>query len=335
MFFDILSAIVVMFSGRSAGIVYVSRFPVKFRRANPVGPARKGRPGRARWIGIAGSLRSARIAGLAIVGLLTACAGSPVIQGAGLSSYDAMTPSNGLVTKSQVNVKKDEVLAAKTVTVLPTAFLPTAGTELSEKQRALVANAVDRALCITLSDRFEVVAPDEAADLTVVATVTHAKETNNLAAGVSAAAMIGMNFVDLGVPVPTPRLPIGLGNLSVEAEAIDPSGRQVAAMVWGKGATMFTSPKVSRAGDAHGLAKAFGDDFGKLLVEGQSPRDKKGIDIDLPSRDNIKSAMGGAPKYAPCESFGRAPGVKGLIGGQLGLPPEWTDKGAANTAPEE
>ncbi len=246
-----------------------------------------------------------------------------------------MTPSNGLVTKSKVNVKKDEALAAKTVTILPTAFLPTAGTELSEKQRALVANAVDRALCITLSDRFEVVAPDAPADLTVVATVTHVKETNNLAAGVSAAAMIGMNFVDLGVPVPTPRLPIGLGNLSVEAEAIDPSGRQVAAMVWGKGATMFTSPKVSRAGDAHGLAKAFGDDFGRLLVEGQSPRDKKGIDIDLPSRDKINSAMGGAPKYAPCESFGRAPGVKGLVGGQLGLPPEWTDKGAANTAPEE
>jgi hypothetical protein len=37
---------------------------------------------------------------------------------------------------------------------------------------------------------------------------------------------------------------------------------------------------------------------------------------------------GGAPKQAVCEAFGRAPGVTGLIGGIVGAPPEWTDRGA-------
>lgn len=275
---------------------------------------------------------SALFAVLALIGFLPACASSPLVEGAGLSSYDAMTPSNGLITKSRLNVTKEKVLAAETVTILPTAFLPTAGTEISEKQRALVANAVDRALCITLSDRFKVVAPNESADLTVVATVTHIKKTNNAAAGASAAAMIGMNFVDLGVPIPTTRLPFGLGNLSIEAEAVDPSGQQVAAMVWGKGATMLTSPKVSNVGDAYDLAKSFGEDFGKVLVEGEDPRAKKGIDVDLPSWQKVKSTMGGAPKYVACESYGRSPGVKAVVGGKLGLPPEWTDRGMAKAA---
>jgi hypothetical protein len=37
--------------------------------------------------------------------------------------------------------------------------------------------------------------------------------------------------------------------------------------------------------------------------------------------------MGLAPKYAACENYGRAPGIAGLVGGKLGLPPEWTDDG--------
>ena len=37
--------------------------------------------------------------------------------------------------------------------------------------------------------------------------------------------------------------------------------------------------------------------------------------------------MGFAPKYAACESYGRYPGLVGLVGDQIGLPPEWTDSG--------
>ncbi len=123
------------------------------------------------------------------------------------------------------------MLAARTVNIAPTAFAPAAAPKLSDQQRVLVANAVGRAMCIALSDRFNVVGIDAPADLTVRTVVTHVTETDEVAAGLSAAASIGTKFVDFGVPVPVPRLPIGLGSLTVEAEAVDRKGRQQAAMV--------------------------------------------------------------------------------------------------------
>jgi hypothetical protein len=265
-----------------------------------------------------------------MVSFLPACTTAPLVQGGGLSSYAAMTPSDGLTTKSRISVNKQQVLAAKTVKILPTAFPPNVAPKLSNQQRALVANAVNRALCVDLSDRFRVVTPDEPADLTVRASVTQVKETNAITAGLSVATSIGSSFIDVGFPVPIPRIPIGLGNLSIEAEAIDALGQQQAAMLWAKGATaFFSSPKASKVSDAYDLADAFGDDFSDLLVKGQSPFGRKGIDLpDIPSWQKIKSTMGRAPKYAACENYGRNPGIKGLIGEQLGLPPEWTDRGA-------
>jgi hypothetical protein len=217
-------------------------------------------------------------------------------------------------------------MAAKTVNIVSTAFPPTVAPTLSNEQRALVANAVNRALCVSLSDRFKVVTPDVPADLTVRAAVTHATETNEVAAGISVATSIGTKFIDTSVPIPTPRVPIGLGDISIEAEAVDSSGRQQAAMVWGRGATaLFSTPRVSKASDAYDLAGAFGEDFANLLVKGESPFKSTGIDI--PSWQKVSSNMGLAPKYAACETYGRSPGIAGLVGGKLGLPPEWTDSG--------
>lgn len=265
---------------------------------------------------------------LAGVTLLVGCAKAPLAPGYSLSSYEGLSPSNGMITKSRLRVNKESVLAAKTVNILPTTFSPAAAPKLTDKQRALVANAVSRALCISLSDRFKVVGIETPADLTVKAAVTHATETNEVAAGLSAAANIGSNFVDLGVPVPVPRIPIGLGNLSVEAEAVDREGRQQAAMIWGRGATaLFSSPKASKASDSYDLSANFGDDFGELLVKGKTPFGG-GFNPSLPSFQKINSAIGLPPKYAACEVYGRAPGLGGFVGGQLGLPPEWTDKGA-------
>lgn len=268
------------------------------------------------------------LAALVIVSLLPGCASAPLVQGGGLSSYERLMPSDGKITKSRLHVRKEQVMAAKTINIAPTLFPPTAAPTLSNKQRALVANAVDRALCVSLSDRFNVVRADAPADLSVRATITQATPTDEVAAGVSAAASIGTKFVDMGtsVPIPIPRVPIGLGNLSIEAEAIDPSGQQQAAMLWGRGATVFfSSPKASKASDAYDLAKKFGEDFAHLLVKGESPF--KGINIDLPSWQKISSDIGLAPKYAACENFGRAPGIAGFAGDKMGLPPEWTDKG--------
>ena len=264
--------------------------------------------------------------------MLGGCATVPAVQGNQLSSYDGLSPSDGKLTKSKLMVKKENVLAAQTINIANTTFPSTLAPKLTGEQRLLVANAVNRALCISLSDRFRVVTPDEPADLTVRATVTRATETDEIAAGVSAAASISTSFIDMGtsVPIPIPRIPYGLGDLAIEAEAVDPSGRQQAAMLWGRGAgVFFSSPRVSKSADAYELASAFGDDFGHLLVKGETPFK---MNMNLPTWQKVNSNLGLAPKYAACEAYGRSPGVAGLVAENLGLPPEWTDKGAAQAS---
>lgn len=245
-----------------------------------------------------------------------------------LASYDNLTASDGLLTKSQVRVSKAEVLAAKTLRIEPTALTAAAArVPFSEEQRSLIKNAVSRAMCLALSERFRIVAPTETADLSVRAVIIHVAPTDAAAAGVSKVASVVPSIVAPGVPIPVPRLPIGLGSLAVEAEARDRSGSQKAAMIWARGANSFTSPpRVSSDGDAYDLASAFGDDFGKLLVTAESPFGKISAP---PSIDRLSASLGGAPKEAACEAFGRAPGLAGMIGERIGLPPDWTDKGAS------
>lgn len=294
------------------------------------------------------SVRSTRVVSpativplVAVAGFLSACAPSRPVPGATLSSYSGLTASDGMVTKSKLHVNKERVLEAKTVRIEPTTFPSTIAPKLTEQQRAVVANVVNRALCVGLSDRFTVVQPDAPADLTVRAVVTHATETDEIAAAASVAVSIGSKFVDINspVPIPIPRVPIGLGDLSLEAEAVDAQGQQQAAMLWGKGATAFFSkPRVSKASDAYDLAAAFAEDFTYLLVKGKSPFGANSF--ELPSWENawqkveqkFNSAFGLAHKYSICETYGRSPGLFGLVGGQIGLPHEWTDKGARKAA---
>ena len=255
---------------------------------------------------------------------LAGCATAPMTQSGALASYQTLSESNGVLAKSVLNVDKDAVLAASTIRIMPTSFSGQANEVLSDEQRRLVANAVDRALCLNLSERFTVVAPYEKADLTTRTFITQATATDPVAAGASkvVSAVPGA----LGVPVPVPRLPIGLGSLTVEAEAVDRKGRQQAAMVWARGANSFTnSPVLSQAGDAYDLAASFSADFGQMLVTGETPFGKA---PKLPSIQRIGAALGGKPKHAACEAFGRDPGLIGMVANRLGEPPEWVDKGA-------
>ena len=272
---------------------------------------------------------------VATLGLMTSgCATAPLERSGSLVSYDNLTPSDGLLTKSQVRISKAEVLDAKTARIEPAAITVAAAREpFSDKQRSLIKNAVNRAMCSALSERFRIVAPTEAADLSVRVIITHMAPTDATAAGVSKVASVVPSIVAPGVPIPVPRLPIGLGSLSAEAEARDRSGNQKAAMIWARGANSFTSPpRVSSDGDAYDLASAFGEDFGRLLVTAESPFGKVAAP---PSVDSLKAALGGAPKEAVCEAFGRAPGLPGMIGQRMGLPPDWTDRGTpANVVSE-
>ncbi|MCA6123573.1 DUF3313 domain-containing protein [Bradyrhizobium sp. WSM 1704] len=265
------------------------------------------------------------LAGAAVAAaLLSGCASAPMTRGGSLASYDNLTPSDGLLAKSLVRVNKDEVLAAKTVRIVPTTFAQTASPTLSQEQRHLVANAINRSLCVGLSERLQVVGPDQPADLTAHALVTQAAPTDEVAAGASKVVGFLPTALGAGVPVPVPRLPIGLGSLTVEAEVRDPASRQQAAMVWARGANSFTnSPRVSTAADAYDLAASFSDDFSKLVVTGATPFGKPPT---LPSFDQIGVSLGGKPKDAACEVYGRNPGLIGMAAGKLGLPPEWSDK---------
>lgn len=299
------------------------------------GLRRKATKARCRQPPEAGRARRIRIwpttTAVAVGLTMAGCAAAPLEQ-TGLSSYSDLEKSDGMLTHSLVHVSKPDVLAAKTVKIVPTVFSGSAAaSKLTEKQRKLVANAVDRTLCARLSERFEVVGPSAPADLVVRAAVTHIVPTNAAAAGVSKGASVATSILLPGVPVPIPRIPIGLGSLSLEAEAVGPTGNQVAAMVWGRGANaFFGAARVAEEGDAYGLAAEFGADFGDLVVTGASPFGKF---PSLPPMERVGALLGGAPKYPACAAFGKSPGIVGMVGEGLGAPPDWTDKGADAGAP--
>jgi hypothetical protein len=278
----------------------------------------------------AASARLALLLGVALQPLVVGCTSVLPEQAGSLSSYEHLEPSDGLLTKAHVSVNKDEILSARTVRITPTTFFTKVASEaqLSEAQMRLIANAVDRSLCTGLSHRFQIALTDQAADLIVRAFITRIIPTDEIAAAASSVTSVGMTAVKVAgvvtAPIPSLRFPIGLGGLALEAEAIDSTGRQKAAIIWARGANSFSRPRASKAGDAYEFAESFGEDFSKLLVTGASPFKTL---PSLPTMDAIRSRLGGAPKESACEAFGRGPGVPGLVGGALGLPPELTDKG--------
>jgi hypothetical protein len=133
---------------------------------------------------------------------------------------------------------------------------------------------MDRSLCSNLSTRFVVVSKDAHADLVVQAIITSLTPTDTTAAGISAVTGLGGKVISAasGVPLPIPRIPFGLGALTIEAEARDSSGQQRAAIIWARGAdALTTDARVAEEGDAHTLAARFSEDFAKLLVTGTDP----------------------------------------------------------------
>src|SRR4051812_7602886 len=90
---------------------------------------------------------------VSLLPLIAACTSILPEQAGSLSSYDRLEPSDGLLTKAQVSVNKDEILSATTVRITPTTFSAAAASVagLSEPQMRLIANAVDRSLCTGLS----------------------------------------------------------------------------------------------------------------------------------------------------------------------------------------
>lgn len=259
---------------------------------------------------------------LPTVALLAGCTSVPLKEGGTLTSYHQLSPPKGKFTKSRTFVDAQGLAGVKTVSIVPTTFSFNAASRIKSPQdRALVSNALDRAVCVSLSDKYQIVPTGQPSDLTVRTVVTDIVATNKTMAGVSTAVSLGSS---LALPVGIPRLPVGLGGLAVEAEAVDISGTQRAAVVWSKGANSITNnARVSEVGDAYSLAANFGKYFSRMLIGGKEP---KGLDLSLPSGQRLNSALGGKPKYAACDAFGRSPGLAGIVADKVGAPPEWTDK---------
>ncbi|NSZ76855.1 DUF3313 domain-containing protein (plasmid) [Agrobacterium tumefaciens] len=254
--------------------------------------------------------------------LLAGCTSVPLKEGGTLTSYSQLSPPKGKFTKSRTFVDAQGLSGVRTVSIVPTTFSFDATSRIKSPQdRALVSNALDRAVCVSLSDKYQIVPTGQPADLIVRTVVTDIVATNKTMAGVSTAVSLGSS---LALPVGIPRLPVGLGGLAVEAEAIDISGTQRAAVVWSKGANSITNnARVSEVGDAYSLAANFGKYLSRMLVSGKEPN---GLDLSLPSAQRMNSALGGKPKYAACDAFGRSPGLAGIVADKVGAPPEWTDK---------
>ncbi|KQX52188.1 hypothetical protein ASE71_32585 [Ensifer sp. Root954] len=263
---------------------------------------------------------------VALAGLLSAtlvgCQSVPLKEAGTLTSYGKLGPSKGMVAKKRLYVDGQRLVDVKTVRIAPTTFSFAAASKIkSDADRDLVSNALDRALCVALSDRYQMVPANQPADLTVRSVIADIVPTDKALAGVSTAITIGTGFV---LPVSVPRLPVGLGGLAVEAEAVDASGLQSAAMLWARGAnSILDKPRVSEVGDAYSFSTKFADAFSQVLISGKEP---KALNISLPTRQRMQSWLGGKPKYAACDAFGRAPGLVGAIAAKYRAPPQWTDK---------
>ena len=275
-------------------------------------------------------------AGAALVALLAAC-GTVVLNDTGsLTRYDRLKGSSEIASNARIYADQDALARTRTVRIIPTVFPANVygAPALTREERRLAANAADRALCYELSLRYDVVSGRDA-DLTVRAQVTRVDPTDLLGAGstiglsaaVSIAGQVGVGVAEGLGRVPIPRVPIGLGSLTVEAEALDRRHQQRAAMVWGGAANSFTSqPRFSRVSDAYDLAGEFGQDFGFFLATGKDPFKAP---LTIPNWNRIRvTVLGEAPLDPDCAVYGRAPGVDGILTDYIGLPPDYGDRGA-------
>ena len=152
------------------------------------------------------------------------------------------------------------------------------------------------------------------ADLTVLTTVTGIRPTNTAAASASMGARVVARVV--GSPI-APRVPLGLGGFSAEAEAMDRTGTQRAALVWTRNANaLLTGARVSHVGDAYQLAAAFAGDLARLVSTGKDPL----REVSAPHFSRK------APQAA-CAVYGRGE-KSGYINGMFGIAPEATDHDA-------
>lgn len=226
---------------------------------------------------------------LPLLGLLAACS-TPTQQTGLLSTYDGLTVKPGAV-RASVSDRKDEAGLGKVqrVSLSPTLVAENTAAWMTPVERTTLLREIDAQLCFELSERYEIAAPEAAADAKVHAILSQVRPTGRVSSAASAAA---------GFFIPGPigvRAPGTLGGLGVEAEMVAPDGRQLAAITWTRqGMAVGTdNPSLSRIGDALQFAEPFADDAAKAMTA----KDRKPIKIAKPD---------------PCAQYGSRMRVEGM-----------------------
>ncbi len=243
------------------------------------------------------------------------CASTQLHESGALSTYRGLEPSKKAGAKALYKADPAALEAAKTVRIDPVRLRGRISDKITPEQRALIANEVGRTLCARLgaNSQFNIVGPRAPADLVVRTTITGMTPTNKTAAEASLGVKVVTAIV--GIPV-SPRVPIGLGTFSAEAEAVDRHGHQDAALVWTQGANDFlTGARVSTVGDAYQLSAAFATNMARLMIEAKDPVRT----VDIGPID---------PKHPPeaCEVYGQGE-KSGFVDSMFGIAPEAVDKG--------
>lgn len=202
-------------------------------------------------------------AALPLLLALGACA-SPVKPSGFLSSYEGLAPRTDTVRAEMAESRDEAALkAVRRVAVAPTQFAPSADVAwMSEAERVFLLREVDAQLCFELSERYEIATGETPAGARVRAGVVAVRPTGRVASAASAAASF---FIPgpLGV-----RVPGTTGALAVEAEMIDATGEQLAAIAWSRAATPVgtDNPSLSRIGDALQFAEPFADAAARVMT---------------------------------------------------------------------
>jgi hypothetical protein len=208
------------------------------------------------------------MAGLCLALSLAACAHGPTPAG-GLTGYDQLGEEQGLIARRRIHADVERLREFDVAQLAPITFSTDVEALTSEEERALIVRRLSRSLCERLSRRIQLVSEDSAGALSLRVHVSELRRTNAAAAAASAITWV--------------RVPIGLGALGVEAEAVTPVGEQVVAMVWRRSAEpLFSGARVSRIGDAYDFAAEFGDAFARLLI-GQDGRGDSARFVGIPT----------------------------------------------------
>jgi Protein of unknown function (DUF3313) len=178
---------------------------------------------------------------------------------------------------------------------------------ITQNQMNIIANNIDRELCVGFSSYFEIVDEEQTADLNVRSNLTAIRATGKGMATVSA---IAGNIAPVWIRPPT-----GMGALAAEAELLDNTKQQRAAIVWTRSArSLNESESISSIGDAYQLADTFASDFIKLVV-GKRKKMKDAKELKDKNRDKCVA------RYGKTKLLGTAAGLL------LPMSPESKDTG--------